>query len=76
MARGFRRVSPTAEEVAALTAKQGGRRPAVYRGECEVCGARIWLSGLGIGSHNRSNAHNEAWLAQMAAQRAEREVQA
>lgn len=61
----YRRVSPTAEERAAyLTRKPGARGAAVYRLECLTCGARIWGSGLGIGSHERGDAHNRAWLAQ------------
>lgn len=57
----YRRVSATPEEVAAEVARKG-HRPAVYRGQCLTCGARIWLSGLGIGSHERGKAHNAAAL--------------
>jgi len=59
---GFRRVSATAEE----RATYGKRAPAVYRLECLECGARIWGSGLGIGSHRRSRAHMRPGLLRQA----------
>ena len=54
MARGYTNVEPTAAELA--------KRPASspLRASCDTCGKRIWISGLGIGSHEKSKAHKAA----------------
>jgi hypothetical protein len=49
----FRYVAPTQEERDAWRAKYN-RSESMYRGECIRCGKRIWLSGIGIGSHRRA----------------------
>jgi hypothetical protein len=49
----FRYVTPTASELADWRKKYGGK-PRNYRGECKACGKRVWLSGVGIGSHRRA----------------------
>lgn len=59
----FRRVTATAEELEEWRVKHArrvhggwsGLRPSVYRVECLECGARIWGSGMGIGSHRRKH---------------------
>jgi hypothetical protein len=45
-------VTPTAAE-----RTRRGTDPRVRFGQCKECGARLWLSGLGIGSHERSKRH-------------------
>ncbi len=62
----FDRVTPTTEERAAYAAANRFR-PSVYRLQCRTCGARIWGSGLGIGSHLRSRAHLRPGLLRQAA---------
>lgn len=59
--RGFHYVAPTEAERYDAPAYARRRR----RLECDTCGGRIWGSGLGIGSHRRSKAHERAyWLAE------------
>ena len=51
----FTNVRATADEVADYLRKHPGRRyPAVWRAQCNLCGARIWKSGLGVGAHRKS----------------------
>lgn len=59
MARGYTNVEPTAAEIAQFR-KARGYAPGVGRGSCDTCGKRIWISGLGIASHERSKAHRAA----------------
>lgn len=51
---GWREVKPTELELAAWAAKHPNRpgRPG-YRVQCKGCDARIWLSGIAVGSHRR-----------------------
>jgi hypothetical protein len=52
----YERVSATWEERQDYRDKHKGFGPGVYRYRCTWCGKRLWGSGLGIGSHNRSKA--------------------
>ena len=50
----YKRVMATAQEHADYERLRKHRpRPGIYRVQCLDCGARLWASGLGIGSHNR-----------------------
>jgi hypothetical protein len=53
-ASGFTRVTSTPEERAEWKAKHPGPWSAPYRVQCDACKKRIWLSGLGVGSHRRA----------------------
>lgn len=54
LAGRYRRVRPTEAELE----RQGSK--AIPFGECLTCGQRLWLSGFAIGSHEKSEKHNEA----------------
>lgn len=50
----FKAVAATAEEWADWKATHRGQSPiGMRRIECGACGKRIWMSGLGVGSHRR-----------------------
>lgn len=52
---GYTAVAATAAEFAAWRAKNPNRpQPSTRRLQCNWCGQRIWGSGMGVGSHNRS----------------------
>ncbi len=52
---GYTAVAATPEEIAIWRTKNPNRpQPSTRRLRCDSCGHRIWGSGLGIGSHNRS----------------------
>jgi hypothetical protein len=52
-APGFTRVTPTGDELAEWKHKNPRHAPP-YRIKCDECEKRIWLSGMGIGSHRRA----------------------
>ncbi len=58
--KGYHVVAPTDDERRAWVIRYGPRQAAPYRVECDRCGVRYWLSGLGVGSHQRSRTHNAA----------------
>jgi hypothetical protein len=51
-----REVRATQDEIDAWRRKYPRRRPP-YRVECVHCGTRMWLSGIGLGSHRRACKH-------------------
>lgn len=52
---GYTVVAATPQELADWCTKNPNRpRPSTRRLRCDSCGRRIWGSGLGVGSHNRS----------------------
>jgi hypothetical protein len=59
----YDKVIPTETEVAGWRRKHPRQGPP-YRVQCNVCGGRFWLSGIGLGSHRRSYRHRdpETWL--------------
>jgi hypothetical protein len=52
-AADVREVRATRDEIAAWRRKHPRRHPP-YRVECIYCGTRMWLSGIGLGSHRRA----------------------
>lgn len=59
----YTRTQPTQAELAAYLRRHPGQRyPAVHFATCDTCGARLWMSGLGKGSHERGARHNSAAL--------------
>lgn len=57
--KGYHVVAATDDERAAWVRKYGPRQAPPSRVACDRCGVRYWLSGLGVGSHNRSRRHRE-----------------
>lgn len=56
--KGYHVVAATDDERAAWVRKHPRQAPP-SRVQCDRCGVRYWLSGLGVGSHNRSLRHAE-----------------
>jgi hypothetical protein len=52
-APGVTRVKATPEENADWRVKRPGTYPP-HRVQCDACGKRMWLSGIGLGSHRRA----------------------
>lgn len=53
---GYHQVPPTPRELAQWRRLHPRQGPP-YRVACDSCGERLWLSGLGWGSHQRGQKH-------------------